>query len=150
MPATVYRNSGPIVRDTTELRYFHFRDNIALQLDERDGNYLGHVYLSNDDAIKFALQILKDQGREDLLAPVPEKKLGERIGEYVRNANGEVLQIARPFTGAMWSSDYALAVDIDGGEHRIYNTPDQTYWSPVKVEVTPAVEETWTVVDDEG
>jgi hypothetical protein len=149
MPATVYRNSGPIVRDTTELRYFHFRDNIALQLDERDGDYLGHVYLSNDDAIKFALQILKDQGREDLLAPVPEKKLGERIGEYVQNGRN-VMKITGPHYGISIGRDYATAVDADGKERRIFNDPDKTYWTPVKVEVTPATSETWTVVDDKG
>lgn len=149
MPDATYESASGMKK----LLYLNHPSTVKLVIERADGvpsPETSSIFLTREASVEVALRLIKDAGREDLLAPVPEKKLSERIGEYVRNANGEVLQIARSFTGAIWSSDYAIAIDITGGEHRIYNTPDQTYWSPVKVEVTPAVEETWTVVDDEG
>jgi len=103
------------------------------------------IFLNRDASVDLALQLIKDAGREDLLAPPPEKKLSERVGEYVVNADGEVRRITGAASaGYTKNADFASSVDASGSVHTIYNDQDKTWWTPVKVEVRN--EETWTVI----
>lgn len=148
MPDATYESASGMKK----LLYLNHPSTVKLVIERADGvpsPETSSIFLTREASVEVALRLIKDAGREDLLAPVPEKKLGQRVGEYVQNGE-RILRITGPHTGVTIGRDYATAVDVDERERHIFNDPDKTYWSPVKVEVIPATSETWTVVDDKG
>lgn len=134
-----------------QLKYYNTMGLPALQV-EIDHEYKGHVYLSPEDAVDLAVKIIRDQGREDLLAAEPApKKLAERVGEYFRHREDkyDVVRIVGPTKFTLTESyDAASAVNAKGETISINNEVDvDDWWIPVEVQIVPASPEKWVAVD---
>jgi len=136
-------------------------NSVKFEIGNDDPARYEFLSVSEDDAVDMALKLIRDVGREDLLATAPYVPMVDRIGTFVRKGD-EILRIVGPshFTStggptcdyaeaAEASGDYAEAADASGDTYHIYNrlVKGAIHWTPVEVEVTPAVPEKWEVAE---
>jgi hypothetical protein len=123
-------------------------DSTKFEVSNDAGRY-EYVFVSQADTVELALNLLRDAGREDLLAAPKYVPLAERVGEFVQSVEGpdEILKITGPTrSDGGIHEDRARAVTSGGLFREIYNEPNLQWWIPVEVKVIPATDETWEVI----